>query len=82
VLVVEYPSVERAVDAQGRFAEMFLLERFEAGRKVPPKKLEDGKFAGVVRSGRYLIIVTEAGKKSDLEWITENISYNLEGSKP
>ena len=64
VLLVEYPAVERAVDAEGRFAEMFLLERFEADRKVPPKKLEDGKFAGVVRRGRHLIIVIEAEKKS------------------
>jgi hypothetical protein len=79
LLLVEYLTVERAVDAHGRFVEMFLLERFEAGRKVPPKKLEDGKFAGVVRSGKYLIIVIEAEKKSVLDWITKTISQNLEG---
>ena len=79
LLLVEYPTVERAVDAQGRFVEMFLLERFEAGRRVPPKELEDGKFAGVVRSGRHLIIVIEAEKKSVLDWITKIISQNLEG---
>jgi hypothetical protein len=82
LLLVEYPTVERAVDAQGRFVEMFLLERFEAGREVPPKELEDGKFAGVVRSGRHLIIVIEAEKISVLDWITETISQNLEGQKP
>jgi len=59
--------------------EMFLLERFEADRKVPPKKLEDGKFAGVARSGKHLIIVIEADKKSALDWITKTISQNLEG---
>ncbi len=79
ILLVEYPTVERAVDAHGRFVEMFLLERFEADRKVPPKKLEDGKFAGVARSGRYLTIVIEAEKKSVLDWITKAISQNLEG---
>jgi Family of unknown function (DUF6599) len=82
VLLVEYSTVEKAADAEGRFAEMFLLERFEAGRKVPPKKLEDGKFAGVERKGQYLIIVIEAEKKSDLEWVTETISDNLEDRKP
>jgi Family of unknown function (DUF6599) len=81
-LLVEYPSVERAEDAEGRFTEMFLLERFEAGRKVPPKKLEDGRFAGVERKGQYLIIVIEADKKSDLDWITKTISRNLEGQRP
>jgi hypothetical protein len=79
LLLVEYPTVERAVDAHARFVEMFLLERFEAGRRVPPKKLEDGKFAGVVRSDKHLIIVIEAEKKSVLDWITKTISQNLEG---
>ena len=79
LLLVEYPTVERAVDAHGRFVEMFLLERFEADRKVPPKKLEDGKFAGVARSGKHLIIVIETDKKSVLDWITKTISQNLEG---
>jgi hypothetical protein len=78
LLLVEYPTVERAVDAHGRFVEMFLLERFEADRKVPPKKLENGKFAGVVRGGKYLIIVIEADKKSILDWITKTTSQNLE----
>jgi hypothetical protein len=82
VLLVEYPMVERAADAEGRFMEMFLLERYAAGRKVPFKKLEDGKFAGVSRKGRHLIIVVEADKKQDLEWLTRSISRNLEGSKP
>jgi len=82
LLLVEYPTVERTVDAQGRFVEMFLVERFEAGRKLPPKKLEDGKFAGVLRSGRHLIIIIEADKKSVLDWITKTIYQNLEGYKP
>jgi len=79
LLLVEYPSVERAVDATGRFVEMFLLERFEKDRRIPPKKLEDGKFAGIVHSGKYLIIVLEAEKKSVLDWITKTILKNLEG---
>jgi len=82
LLLVEYPTAERAVDAHGRFVEMFLLERFEADRKVPPKKLEDGKFAGVARSGKHLIIVIDADKKSVLDWITKTISQNLEGRVP
>jgi hypothetical protein len=81
VLLVEYPTVERAVDAEGRFTEMFLLERFAADRKREPKKLEDGKFAGITRKSRYLVIVIEADKKQDLEWLTRSISRNLEESK-
>lgn len=79
LLLVEYPTVERAVDAHGRFVEMFLLERFEADRTMPPKKLEDGKFVGVTRSGKYLIIVIEADKKPVLDWLTKTISQKLEG---
>jgi hypothetical protein len=79
LLLVEYPSVERAVDAQGRFTEMFLLERFRPGRKVSPKKLEDGKLAGLERRGKYLIIVIEADKKPVLDWLTKTIARNLEG---
>jgi len=79
LLLVEYPTLEGAFDAHGRFVEIFLLERFEADRKIPPKKLEDGKFAGVVRKGRYMIIVIEAENNTVLEWITETISRNLEG---
>ena len=82
LLLVEYPTVERAVDGHGRFVEIVLLERFKPGREVPPKKLEDGKFAGAVRSGRYLIIVIKADKKADLDWITKTICQNLEGQKP
>jgi hypothetical protein len=82
LLLVRYPTNERAVDAQGRFVEMFMLERFEAGREVTPKKLEDGKFAGVVRTGKDLIIVIEAEKKSTLEWLTKTITQNLEGQIP
>ena len=82
LLLVDYPTVERAVDAHGRFVEMFLLERFEADRKVLPKKLEDGKFAGVARSGKHLIIIIEAEKRSVLDWITKTISQNLEGRVP
>jgi hypothetical protein len=79
LLLIEYPAVERAVDAQGRFTEMFLLERYQGGRNVPPKKLEDGKYAGSVRNGKFLIIVVEAEKKSLLEEISRAIAHNLEG---
>jgi hypothetical protein len=82
VLLVEYPTVERAVDSEGRFTEMFLLERFAADRKVAPKRLEDGKFAGLSRKGRHLVIVIEADKKQDLEWLMRSISQNLEELKP
>jgi hypothetical protein len=81
LLLVEYPTVERAVDAQGRFVEIVLLERFLAGPEVPPKKLEDGKFAGVMRRGRHLIIIIEAEKKPVLDWIIKKVSQNLEGQK-
>jgi len=82
VILVEYPSAERAADAERRFTEMFLLERYEAGRKMPPKKIEDGHFAGLLRKGTYLIIVIEAGEKPVLDWLIKTISHNLEGGKP
>jgi hypothetical protein len=81
VILVEYLSAERAADAERRFTEMFLLERYEAGRRVPPKKLEDGNFSGLLRKEKYLLIVIEAEKKSVLDWIAKTISRNLEGKE-
>ncbi|MEW5900142.1 MAG: DUF6599 family protein [Acidobacteriota bacterium] len=77
LLLIGYPSTERAFDADGRFVEMFLLERFIPDGRPAPKKLENGKFAGVSRQGRFLIIVLDADKKSVLEWLTNKVSMNL-----
>jgi hypothetical protein len=77
LLLVEYPSAERAQDAARRFTELFLLERYQPNWKVPPKRLEDGNFAGLQRKGRYLIIVIEAGERSVLDWLIKTVSHNV-----
>ncbi len=77
LLLVGYRSAERAYDAYGRFVEMFLLERFVPDVQVQPKKLENGKFAGIVRKGQYLIIVLDADTESLLEWLVKQASMNL-----
>ncbi len=77
VLLVSYPSAARAFDVCGRFAQMFLLERFNPDVQVQPKKLENGKFAGIVQKGEYLIIVLDADTKSSLDWLAKQVSRNL-----
>jgi hypothetical protein len=77
LLLVGYPSAESAFNANGRFVEMFLLERFEPEGQPGPKKLENGKFAGIARQGRYLIIVLDADKKSLAGWLLKLVSTNL-----
>ncbi|MDH7513084.1 MAG: hypothetical protein QHH14_09070 [Clostridiales bacterium] len=77
LLLVGYPSAGRAFDAYGRFVEMFLLERFVPDVPVKPKKLENGKFAGIVQKGEYLIIVLDADKKTLLDWLLKQVSMNL-----
>ena len=80
VLLVRYPSPDRAFDAGGRFAEMVLLERFDPEKgEVEPKKLENGKFASVLIRGPYLVIVLEADQRSLLEQLSGEISKNLQG---
>ena len=64
LILVEYPSEERAFSAYGRFIEIFLLKRFAPDRSFPPVKLENGKYAGAVPSGRWLAIVVEADKEA------------------
>jgi hypothetical protein len=77
LLLVSYPSGEKALDACGRFVEMYLLERFVPGGRVRPKKLENGKFAGIVRKDKYLIITLDADDKALLEWLVKQVSVNL-----
>lgn len=79
VLLVSYPTVAKAFDAGGRFVEMYLLERFDPDAEVEPKKLENGKYAGIIIRGTYLIIVLEADNRSLLERLSQEISKNVEG---
>jgi hypothetical protein len=77
LILVEYPSADRAYSAYGRFVEMYLLQRFVPEAKVPPLKLDNGKYAGVVREGRNLAIVVEADDKATVEWLLKQASMNL-----
>jgi len=82
VLLVKYPTVAKAFDAGGRFVEMYLLERFDPERgDVEPKKLENGKYAGILIRGSYLIIVLEADNKALLERLSLEISKNVEAKE-
>jgi phosphoribosylformylglycinamidine (FGAM) synthase PurS component len=56
---------------------MFLLQRFVSDRPYPPVKLENKKYAGAVRSGRYLAIVVEADDKAMAEGLLKRVSANL-----
>jgi hypothetical protein len=77
LILVEYPSDDRAYSADGRFVEMYLLQRFVPEAEVAPLELENGKFAGVVRAGRYLALVVEADDKPVAEWLLKQASANL-----
>lgn len=77
LILAEYPSADRAYSAYGRFVEMCLLQRFVPEAKVLPLKLDNGKYAGVVREGRNLAIVVEADDKPTVEWLLKQASLNL-----
>ena len=77
LILAEYPSEGRAFSAYGRFIEMYLLQRFVSDRPYPPVKLENKKYAGAVRSGRYLAIVVEADDKAMAEGLLKRVSANL-----
>jgi hypothetical protein len=80
--LVSYPAAAKAFDAGGRFVEMYLLERFDPeGGDVEPKKLENGKYAGIIIRGPYLIIVLEADNQALLERLSQEISKNVEGKE-
>jgi hypothetical protein len=77
LILVEYPSAERAFSAYGRFIEMFLLQRFVSDRPYPPVKLENKKYAGAVRSGRFLALVVEADDKAIAEGLLKRASTKI-----
>jgi hypothetical protein len=77
LILVEYPSEEKAYSAHGRFIEMYLLQRFAPGKKFPPVELENKKYAGAVRAGRFLAIAVEADNKATAEDLLKRASANL-----
>jgi hypothetical protein len=79
LILVHYPMPEQAAEANFQFAELYMLERYNPDTVVEPKKLEDGKFAGVWRRDRYIAVVVEADKKSVLDQLIREVSKNLEG---
>ena len=82
LLLVGYPSAAQAFDAGKTFVEMYLREKLDLERgEVEPKKLENGKYTGIVIKGKYLIIVVEADTKTLLERLSREISKNLEGKE-
>lgn len=62
LILVRYPSPDQAAEAHFQFTELYMLERFNPDAPVEPKKLEDGKFAGVWRRDRYMAVVVEIGR--------------------
>ena len=77
LILVEYPSEEKAYSAYGRFIEMYLLQRFAPEKKFPPVELENKKYAGAVRAGRFLAIAVEADDKATAEDLLKRASANL-----
>ena len=77
LILVEYPSEDKAYSAGGRFIEMYLLQRFLPERKFPPVELENKKYAGAVRAGRCLAIAVEADDKATAEDLLKRASANL-----
>lgn len=77
LILIEYPSEDKAYNAYGRFIEMYMLERFVPDRKFPPAELENGKYAGAVRSGRYLAISVEADDKAVADDLLKRALANL-----
>jgi Family of unknown function (DUF6599) len=77
LILVEYPSEDKAYSAYGRFIEMYLLERFVPDREFPPVELENKKYAGAVRAGRCLALAVEADDKATAEDLLKRAAANF-----
>jgi hypothetical protein len=77
LILIEYPSTAAAYSAEGRFVEMYLLQRFIPEAKPRPLRLENGKYAGLVLTGSYLAIVVEADNPAVAERLLARVAKNL-----
>jgi hypothetical protein len=79
LLLIAYPSLNQAEAANKQFAKIYLKDQAMPEGKVQSKKLEDGKFIGALRKGRFLIIVLDAEALPLCQWLFEETSQRLEG---
>jgi len=78
LLLVAYPSSNKAEAANKQFAEIYLKEKPAPEGKLHPIELEDSKFSSVTRKGRFLLIVLEADTFPLCERLALEISHRLE----
>ena len=79
LLLVEYPSLNQAEDAHGQFAGIYLKDKALPEGEVQSQKLEDGRFSGILRKGRFLIIALDAEALPLAQWLFQETSQKLEG---
>lgn len=79
LLLVAYPSVSQAEDAHNQFVKIYLKDKVLPESKVQSKKLEDGKFSGILRKDNFLIIVLDAEALPLCQRLFQEISQKLEG---
>ena len=79
LLVIEYPSVDIAEDAQGKFVRIYLKDKSLPEGKVRLQELEDERFSGILRKDKFLIIVLESEALPLCQWLFEETSQKLEG---
>lgn len=78
LLLAAYPSVNLAEDAHGHFVKIYLKDKAMPQGEVQSQKLEDGKFAGILRKDRFLIIILESETLPLAQWLIEETSQKLE----
>jgi len=79
LLVIEYPSVDIAEDAQGKFVRIYLKDKSLPEGKVRLQELEDERFSGILRKDKFLIIVLESEALPLCQWLFAETSQKLEG---
>ncbi len=77
LLLVEYPSGERAGEAYDSFTENYLPE-LQGNRSL---QLEDGKYTGIERKENVLIIVFNAGSAEIIDGMIEQVEKNINANQ-
>jgi hypothetical protein len=78
LLIVEYPSGEKASQAAKSFTSIYLPELREEGCM----KLEDGSFTGIKQKGKILILVFDAPSGEEIDGLISGVHKKIEPNNP
>lgn len=78
LLIVEYPSGERAAEASSEFTTNYLPELLGQHSL----QVEDGTYTGIIREDNILIIVFNAASEKETEKLFKQVQENINTNRP